>query len=155
MEVVEDYVDNVDQSKNVEEVKEEKKQDEPVDVPILIQDYKNGVQFVLSCKNNASARALMGHSLILNILQSASKHYNVNNVKELLNLDNDDENLKKLKDFQEDINDEYLDVDICNIPEFVKHCLKIIYNKNKEKYQSNEEKISRNDFIKNNFNMMV
>jgi hypothetical protein len=143
------------ETNNVEEVKEV----EPENNNILIHDYKNKITFGLVTKSKEASTALIGHSLVINFAQTACEHHKFNSVNKLYELENKtDEYYVALQKLNMKLDDTFLDVDISNIPQFVRHCMKYIYRLNKDRYQNNEDKdmnVSEKDFINNTVNVFV
>jgi hypothetical protein len=160
METVEDVL-----PETVEEVKQEEQQAgecgevKPEEHNVLIHDYKNNVTYLLLTKSKEASTALMGHSLVVNFAQSACEHHKFNSIKRLYELDNEeDEYYKALKRLNITLDESFLTINICNIKEFVKHCMKYIYRLNKDKYQNEDDKennISEKDFIENSLNAFI
>lgn len=151
-------VDNTVES--VEDVEPESGEVKDESDHVLIHDYKNKITFVIVTKSKEASTALLGHSLVINFTQSACEHHQFKSVKQLYELDNkEDEHYKALSNLKNvTLDDSFLDIDISNIPEFVKHCMKYIYRANKDKYSNNEDKemnVSEKDFIKNTVNYFV
>lgn len=153
-------VEGVEPTEEVKPTEPESGEVKPEGDHVLITDYKNKITFVLITKSKEASTALLGHSLVINFAQSACEHHKFKSVKELYELnDEQDEYYKALSNLKNvTLDDSFLDIDISNIPEFVRHCMKYIYRANKDKYANNEDKemnVSEKDFIKNTVNYFV
>ena len=160
MDTVDNNVEGVETVEQVESTEPQSGEVKDEGDHVLITDYKNKVTFVLITKSKEASTALLGHSLVINFAQSACEHHKFKSVKQLYELDNkDDEYFKALSNLKNvTLDDSFLDINISNIPEFVRHCMKYIYRANKDKYTNNEDKdmnVNEKDFVNNTVNYFV